>query len=359
MRTQHILGLSLTMISVTGCFGGDGGDWNLFGSSPTPVVPEAPPPRRCRPPDATFEPMRVAHEDVRRSANTMINGHLQLVVARNLLLLALDANRQHIEPSTYSDLTLALRFRAGLLFPDVIIPEDEAPSQDEAGQWTLLLPYGPNATLRFAFRDPDTGGAVLENVFALDSYVQGATVESQRTTAPDGDDASAPYDVTVTWDEPGPLVRLLGGAEVIPRPFVLRGLNPSYWTSSENAQLDLGDASFGPLEPLFDLPFELEPSIETEENETVIQHTLAPVRSTLREFVSAHLPFELQKTTARAGDVTIEGGAVNVVFSEADDRLDGTLDYEVAYDGTVLYVQDVYGREGLTTRWTCQRSDGQ
>ena len=301
----------------------------------TEPPPEAPGQPACMPDAEEWRAVRRLHNVAEASVHELVTcGGAQLSTISSMILLVLLSNPEFFDPSTLEE----VRGLAGLAGLVTDVPFEHA----EDGQWTM--PINERSTFSVRFLAPEAAEdapALTENVFDLESYLEGAHIRSTLSWAEMKADLDAQNIYTLTWERPGPLAALL-----FPEGVPASGQVEIRLSIMEFLTLfGFSDAhpDFGPFAHLTRLGMDSSVHLVDEREGITVDYTFAGERGTLGDLGGAgRLGFELEGLTATDGGLTLVGEAGDLAYLRRG-TLAGELVYHLEGGSTDLRVVDDFG----------------
>jgi hypothetical protein len=298
------------------------------------------PPEACAPAEVSWSAAVDLHGTTEDSVHELITcGGLQVRLAQQIMAMVVASNEELLRDEEQA-------FVAEYL---------ENPfTQTEDGYWTMEIPDSPTSSFTLAFHEPGGGRLITEDVFDVESYLEGAHVQSTLSFEEMWQNPTKKNVFTYTWETEGPLAHLMNDGDPIPETFDL-----------ELSLIDLIQLgfSFGPREPADFGPFnsvldvELDSVVEydDERSGTTVTYTVRTLRESMHEVASsAALAFEVETITATDGKLDLEGDAGNLRFVSTG-TLAGSIEYSVTGSEVDLVVTSDFG-EGASypeIAWSC------
>jgi len=251
-RSGRALGLIAPLACALAC--GPGNDVPITEEDAPPDDTNAPPsnsptdegtvPSVCRPESQAWSDVERLHAAARDSLARLPQfSEKQIRLIRSMMGIMLASNEQFFhDPADYTKL-VDLAKSIGV---DVTVPFDPAPD----GSWAASLPNEPDSRLTLEFFAPGDTRPLQGDVFDLDSYLGGVTVEGDHTLEEMVADPTLRATFAFSWQEERPLAYLLRPDTPIPNPLEIKVslddlIDMAYGGGTEFD--DPGDPAFGPL----------------------------------------------------------------------------------------------------------------
>lgn len=181
--------------------------------------------------------------------------------------------------------------------------------RDESGSFTAPVPIAPASDFRLWFHHPETGEALVDDPFHLESYLAGAKPSSSHSVDDIlkvdfwNIDPSEVITITVPYDGPGPLFDVLARGEELSNPLVIE------FTVAEAGELLLGavEKAPWPFSNLRDVPVRAHLLFVDESSDTNIVYEAEYEEQTAEEF------FESGSTELHISTWSVEMGATELL----------------------------------------------
>ena len=275
----------------------------------------------CAPRGQAWDQIQRLYDATEQSVGELITlGGLQVRIASNMVTMLIASNedlfkdeeRKYIDQLTLNPFT-----------------------QTEEGTWSMALSESPGSTFTLSFYDPGNGERVTEDVFDLDSYLEGVHIQSDVGFQEMLADPATKHDFVVTWEGEGPLVRLVNGGQPLPDSFELQ-LSFDDFVAGEAAD-------FGPMASVFALEVDsVVTFLDERSQDSVVEYRAIALRDRLDHIAAGQLAGDTDDLTfVRLG--TLAG------------EIDYALSGEVGGRAVELEVTSDYGSGAAhpQARWRC------
>jgi hypothetical protein len=336
MRSNAWLVLCALCGSVACSFPKDDGDGNRAG--PVSVEPGARPALTCAPRGHAWDEVQRLYDTTEQSVHELVTcGGLQVRMASNIVTMLIASNedlfkdeeRGYIEQFTLNPFT-----------------------HTEDGTWSMAISESPGSTFTLSFYDPRSGEQIVEDVFDLDSYLEGVHIQTEIGFDEMLAHAAEKHSFVFTWEAEGPLAHLVNGGQPLPDSFELQ--------LSINDFLASQPSDFGPMASVFELEVDSVVTFLDERSaDSVVEYRVNALRDRLDSIaVGQTLDFDVERLEGRSQQLKLAGNAEDLRFVGVG-TLAGRIDYELT--GNVddrkveLRVTSDFGGGAPypTARWSC------
>jgi hypothetical protein len=276
-------------------------------------------------------------------------GRMQVSIAQSLLVMVLASNRDLFhDPADFDRLAHSARLLGLTLEVDA--------AQRDDGAWVMPV-SGLGAGSEFALSFADASGPIVDSPFEMDSYLVGVWVESALTLDEMLADLERQNLFTFTYDEQGPLARLLNDGAPVPNPFTLRFSLADVLAvvRGTDSTPDGPPPDWGPLLSLVDV--EMTSSLEAvdERSGVTIAYAAGGLRATIAEVAAAgSVAFTVHHVSATDGEVMQTVSTADLRYA-GNGELAGAITFDVTGPPAALRVIDDFG-DGASdpnVRWEC------
>ncbi len=298
-------------------------------------------PNECRP-DGSPALDRMYAETEASLDELIGDGGLLAGVSYSLKLMIFSSNQDLVDETARQELD-----EWASLFDLMTEPPLEARAD---GTW-VAVGSGTETVLRFV--DPMTGQTILENPFALDSYLRGVVTHSSHDWEEMKRDPSLPVEFTFEWSELGPLSYLLADGGAVPNPIVVTMSLLELGGDALGYDQGAAYGAFASVQTVL-----LESSVEYRQKRGAfdVQYLAHAPRISVQQLNdSGRLPFTFEKVHATDGSTALLAEAQDVVYLNPD-RLSGSLRYSLVGDSLegITVVSDFGdGQVRPTVTWSC------
>ena len=303
-------------------------------ASPADVSPEpgSPEPPHCMEADR-WRLVRWVHQAAEDSVHELVTcGQAQMATVGSMVAIVLFSNREFFDEATVDELEDLFSF-VGLLGASPFMHQADG---------RHVMPINERSTFEVAFYAPgaEAEAEVLrDSVFDLESYVQGARVQTSLSWQEMKNDYTRRNVYRVTWETPGPLARVMF-PEGVPAEGTFE-VALSLWDFAYLLGFHAVKPDFGPFAHLSSLVMDSNVSLHDDRVGVTVDYVFGGERGVLTDLLSAgQLGFALRSLRATDGQVTLAGDAADLRYLSLG-TLAGRLVYRVPGDD--LHVVDDFG----------------
>lgn len=219
------------------------------------------------------------------------------------------------------------------------------------GSWAMPAGQSPQSWFVVRFYDPNDAAVLTEDVFELDTYLQGVHVQSSHDLDEMLLDPTMKNEFTFTWDTMGPLGHLLNDGKPLEEPFTLR---LSLWDLA--ASTDPSD--MGPFASVFDVEMGADIQMVDPRGATMVTYDADTSPTPVAVLAgSGRVDYDVHGLTGKRDDLALVGNAEQLRFASVG--LAGKIEYTVEGAGAELYVTSDFGdgQKYPTPEWSCPAID--
>ena len=290
------------------------------------------------------------YETTEASVHELVTcGGAQLNLANKLILMMLASNEAFLEPDTRQALDSFSWLTGG----------DPEFTHHPDGRWEMFIPSGTDSWFSVFMYEPGDDKPLLLDPFKLDSWLVGAAVTSERTLGELMGDPNSPETFTWTYEELGPLGKLLdfgeaGEPDDHTFTVTLSVMDLLIMGTGGLSSLSASELDLGPFVGVMDLSLDSEVQFVDQRSGSEVQYQAAGLRDSLHGLSSGQrVDFGVTGLSATHGASGLKGTTESLAVVQRG-GLSGKIRYDVeGVEGLQVISDFGDGRAYPTTSWVC------